>query len=194
MVLMDVPRSAKKLSAQLTLHEYLTLPEDTRAEIIDGVLRPMVRSNKRAREVQRRLANLIESRMPRQLRVSEEEVVVLKPDPPSSRIPDLSVFRGGTDPAGRTNHTPAADVLLVVEIVSPGSQTADRYEKPGEYARSGIPAFWRVELDPDIAVHVYNLFDGVYRDEGIHRRGGLLKDPTLPWLSIEVNDLLGRYA
>jgi Uma2 family endonuclease len=85
-------------------------------------------------------------------------------------------------------------VLLVVEVVSPGSQTVDRYEKPGEYARNGIPAFWRIELDPSIAVHVYRLVDGVYRDEGVYTRGGLIKDPTLPWLSIEVNDLLGDYA
>jgi hypothetical protein len=43
-------------------------------------------------------------------------------------------------------------------------------------------------------VHVYRLVDGVYRDEGTHRRGGLIKDLTLPWLSIEVNDLLGDYV
>lgn len=191
---MDLPRSAKKLSTQLTLHEYLTLPEDTRAEIVDGVLRPMVRSDKRSREVQRQLANMIENGKPHQLRVAEEEVVILQKDPPESRIPDITLFRAFSDPAGRTNHTAAADVLLVVEIVSPGSQSADRYEKPGEYARGGIPAFWRIELDPAIAVHVYKLVDGVYRDEGVYTRGGLIKDPTLPWLSIEVNDLLGDYA
>ena len=42
-------------------------------------------------------------------------------------------------------------------------------------------------------MHVYRLVDGVYR-EGTHRRGGLIKDLTLPWLSIEVNDLLGDYV
>lgn len=180
--------------SQLTLDEYLALPEDTRAEIVDGVLRPMVRSSKNGRRAQRRLASLLERQLPRGLRVEEEEVVVLRVDPADSRIPDVVVFRQAADPTGETNYTAAQDVLLVVEVVSPSSQTADRYEKPGEYARAGIPAFWRIELEPSISVHVYRLVDQVYRDEGVYTQGGLIKDPTLAWLSIEVNDLLGDYA
>jgi Uma2 family endonuclease len=179
---------------QLTLDEYLALPEDTRAEIVDGVLRPMVRANKKGREVQSVLKELLRRQKPKGLRVAEEEVVVLRVDPADSRIPDVVLFRGNADPTGDTNYTAAEDVLLVVEVVSPGSQTADRYEKPGEYARAGIPAFWRIELEPSISVHVYRLIDEVYRDEGVYTRGGLIKDPTLPWLSVEVNDLLGDYA
>jgi putative restriction endonuclease len=37
------------------------------------------------------------------------------------------------------------DVVLVVEIVSPGSRIRDRHEKPAVFAESGIPHFWRVE-------------------------------------------------
>ncbi len=194
MQLVAVPDGIAQPFRQLTLEEYLSLPEDTRAEIVDGVLRPMVRSNKRGRRVQRRLASLIEAQLPPVLRVEEEEVVVFRATPPEARIPDVVVFRAAADPTGATNYTPADDVRLVVEVVSPGTQTADRYEKPGEYARNGIPSFWRIELEPDISVSVYRLADGVYRDEGVYTRGGLIKDPTLDWLSIEVNDLLGDYA
>lgn len=181
-------------ASQLTLDEYLALPDDTRVEIVDGVLRPMVRSSKKSREVQSVLTGLLRTQKPGELRVAEEEVVVLREAPPDARIPDVAVFRPRSDLAGVTNFTPARDVLLVVEVVSPASQTADRYEKPGEYARAGIPAYWRIELEPSISVHVYRLIDQVYRDEGGYTRGGLIKDPTLPWLSIEVNDLLGDYA
>jgi Uma2 family endonuclease len=184
----------EQLVSQLTLDEYLSLPDDAPYEIVDGVLRPMVRSSKTGRRVQRRLASFMEGQLPRGLRVEEEELVVLREDPPDTRIPDVVLFRGNVDPTGKTNHTPAEAVLLVVEVVSPSSQTADRYEKPGEYARAGIPAFWRIELEPSISVHVYRLIDEVYRDEGVYTRGGLIKDPTLPWLSIEVNDLLGDYS
>ena len=41
---------------------------------------------------------------------------------------------------------------------------------------------------------VYRLVDGVYRDEGRFRRGGLIADPSLPWVSVEVNDLVGDYT
>jgi Uma2 family endonuclease len=174
----------------LTLDEYLSLPNDAPYEIVDGVLRPMVRASKTGRRVQRRLASFIEGQLPSGLRVEEEELVVLREDPAEARIPDVVVFREDVDPTGKTNHTPARAVLLVVEVVSPSSQTADRYEKPGEYARHDIPAFWRIELEPSISVHVYRLIDQVYRDEGVYTRGGLIKDPTMPWLSIEVNDLL----
>jgi Uma2 family endonuclease len=58
--------------------------------------------------------------------VAEGEVVVFRVTPPEARIPDVVVFRAGADPAGRTNHTAVADMVLVVEVVSPGSQTADR--------------------------------------------------------------------
>lgn len=194
MVLLELPTGRVDIGTPLTLDEYLALPEDTRAEIVDGVLRPMVRASKKGREVQSLLAQQIRRLKPSELRVAEEEVVVLQVTPPDARIPDLVVFRAGADPAGETTYTAARDVLLVVEVVSPGSQTADRYEKPGEYARNGIPAFWRIELEPSISVHVYRLVDDVYRDEGVYTRGGLIKDPTLPWLSVEVNDLLGDYA
>lgn len=37
-------------------------------------------------------------------------------------------------------------IRLVVEVVSPGSRRADRLIKPIDYARLGIPSYWRVEL------------------------------------------------
>jgi Uma2 family endonuclease len=194
MLLLDRPEGQIDAGTPLTLGEYLSLPEDTRAEIVDGVLRPMVRANKKGREVQSILAYLLRQQKPAGLRVAEEEVVVFRATPPEARIPDVVVFRAGADPTGQTNYTAASDVRLVVEVVSPGSQTADRYEKPAEYARNGIPAFWRIELEPAIEVNVYRLVNGVYRDEGVYTRGGLIKDPTLAWLSVEVNDLLGDYA
>lgn len=42
----------------------------------------------------------------------------------------------------------AADVLLAVEIVSPGSRNVDLHLKPFEYADAGIPHYWVVDLDP----------------------------------------------
>ena len=37
-------------------------------------------------------------------------------------------------------------MLLVAEIVSPGSETTDRIVKLDQYARAGIPFHWRLEL------------------------------------------------
>jgi hypothetical protein len=74
------------------------------------------------------------------------------------------------------------------------TQTADRDEKSAEYAHNGIPRYWRIELEPPIVVWTYHLVDGVYQDEGRFRLGGLVKDSTMHWISIEVTDLLGEFA
>jgi Uma2 family endonuclease len=193
LLLLDRPCAAEA-AMPMTLDEYLALPEDTRCEIVDGVPRPLVRPNKVHREVQHNLTHVLKVACPPDLAVSEEEVVTFSASPPHARIPDVVVYRADADPTGRRNHTAPADVLLVAEVVSESTQTADRYEKPAEYARAGVPAFWRVELDPEIVVWTYRLLDGVYHDQGQFAAGDQITDPELPWISVEVTGLLGRFA
>lgn len=193
MLLLDRP-VRDVLNIQLTLEEYLALPDDTRAEITDGLLRPMTRSGKRGRTVQRRLANKLEEQAPPALFVAEEEVVVLQVTPPTARIPDVTVYRRDAIVDPDANHIMAKDALLAVEIVSKGSETEDRYHKPGDYARNGIPHFWRIELNPDIEVVTYRLDGEIYREAGTFRRGQRVADSALSWLDVDVTDLLGPFA
>ena len=74
----------------------------------------------------------------------------------SGRIPDIAVIRS---PARRgVIWLDPAEVQLVVEIVSRGSEIADRAIKPGEYARAGIAHYWRIERKGASAtVHRYSL-------------------------------------
>lgn len=65
------------------------------------------------------------------------------------RVPDVTRFRAGYQPELRRSQFHPADVDLVVEIVSPESQTRDRVIKPEEYAAAGIPEFWLVEEHPE---------------------------------------------
>jgi Uma2 family endonuclease len=51
---------------------------------------------------------------------------------------------------------PASDVLLALEIVSPGSVAADRAIKPPMYERAGIPLYVRIEQAGPTA-HVFRL-------------------------------------
>jgi Uma2 family endonuclease len=181
-------------STPLTLDEYLSLPEDTRAEIVDGVLRPMVRPSQLHREVQVNVVNALKAQRPRGVRVAFDEVVKFRSDPPTARIPDVVVYRVGSNASGQRNFTPVADVILAVEVVSEGTRTADRYEKPAEYARHGIPGFWRIELEPSIGVWTYRLVDGVYSDEGRYRLGEIITHPGLDWIAVDVTGLLGDFA
>ena len=62
-----------------------------------------------------------------------------------TRIPDLLVVR--SQEPERHFFTPF-EVVLAVEIESPGSHVEDRVVKPAIYAAHGIPSFWRIELGP----------------------------------------------
>jgi Uma2 family endonuclease len=46
----------------------------------------------------------------------------------------------------------ACEVLLVVEIVSPGSRRTDHMIKRDEYADAGIPHYWIVDLDGPVTL------------------------------------------
>jgi Uma2 family endonuclease len=65
----------------------------------------------------------------------------------------------------RLTRVPVADVVLVVEIVSPGSRRMDHVMKLHEYAKAGIENYWIV--DPDAPAHerflAYRLDDDIYR-------------------------------
>jgi Uma2 family endonuclease len=70
------------------------------------------------------------------------------------RIPDLVVWsKAQADGVW----LPAADVLLAVEIISPGSEGVDTVTKRNEYAAAGIPQYWVVGQDPAQSVTMHRL-------------------------------------
>jgi Uma2 family endonuclease len=61
------------------------------------------------------------------------------------------------------HYSTSDQVVIAVEVVSPGTKRRDRLEKPAEYAAAGIPFYWRIEQDP-VHVFAYELgADGTYR-------------------------------
>ena len=93
----------------------------------------------------------------------------------SGRSPDVVVRRSPR--TGRTVWISPDDVLLIVEIVSPGSVELDRYLKPVEYARAGVHHFWRIERDGPATAHLFGL--GIGSDGSpiyVPRRTALLED------------------
>ena len=70
------------------------------------------------------------------------------------RIPDLVVW---SKEQGDGVWLSVADVLLVVEIVSPGSEGMDLVTKHKEYAAAGIPQYWVVDQDQPQSVTMHRL-------------------------------------
>jgi Uma2 family endonuclease len=76
------------------------------------------------------------------------------PDRDGARIPDLTVW---ARPQPRSVWLALADLLLVIEIVSPGSEAMDDVVKRREYGRAGIPQYWVVDRDAAQTVTLYKL-------------------------------------
>ncbi|MDG4764357.1 Uma2 family endonuclease [Solwaraspora sp. WMMD406] len=76
------------------------------------------------------------------------------------RIPDLVVWSKAQNDGV---WLPVTDVLLVVEIISPGSEATDTAAKPIEYADAGIPQYWTIGQDPTQTVTMYRLDGDRYR-------------------------------
>lgn len=78
------------------------------------------------------------------------------------RIPDVSVW---SEPPAPGVWLSVAGLVLVIEIVSPGSEAMDEVVKPREYASAGIPQYWVVGRDGAHTVTLYRLAgDGCYRE------------------------------
>jgi Uma2 family endonuclease len=98
------------------------------------------------------------------------------------------------DAAARmSSKVPPTEVILAVEIVSPGSVTLDRFAKPALYAEAGIPFYWRIETFNGVEVHTHRLnpINGTYVADGLFTT---LIEVAEPWpIKIPVSRFTPRF-
>jgi Uma2 family endonuclease len=145
-----------------TVEDLDGLPDDgLRYELVDGSLLvsppPTVGHNAAAFE----LGVLLRAAVGDSWRVVPAPGVRL--DLRNYREPDLVVVRREAIGARLAD---ACDVLLAVEVMSPSSVTDDRVTKPAQYARAGIPHYWRLERGGVPVLVTHELAGGVYRETG----------------------------
>ncbi|MGH3283040.1 MAG: Uma2 family endonuclease [Trebonia sp.] len=140
---------------QVTAVEYDSWTEEQCAgiEIVDGMVVVSPSASKRHNRLARLLANALDAAAGPEWNADSDFDVRLQDVPLTNRRPDVVVYR-----ADSIDITPTRPehVLLVIEIVSPGSETTDRVVKPDQYARAGIAFYWRVELTVSGAPVVYS--------------------------------------
>jgi Uma2 family endonuclease len=168
-----------------TFDQLVELPEDDcRYEVVDGLLLVSPPPSQEHQLIANGLLQQLLAQCPPSWRVLLEFALPLGTD---GRVPDLCVIRAGA-PSARGN-TPfpigPEHFGLVVEVVSPRSRKTDRFAKPGEYAEAGVPLFWRVELEPELAVHAFRLSSGAYVDDVVVRGAG--GPCPVPWGSADLD-------
>ncbi|WP_239164315.1 Uma2 family endonuclease [Actinoplanes palleronii] len=149
-----------------TVDDLDALPDDgTRRELIDGVLHVTPSPAPTHQVLAARLMVALEESCPAHLHVTQSNDVILSMQ--RLFVPDVLVT---TDEAAeRDGKFIAKEVVLAVEIVSPGSQSMDRVLKPALYAKAGIPFYWLIERSGGLTVHAHQLAPGedVYQPVGI---------------------------
>ncbi|OZV81115.1 hypothetical protein CA850_13345 [Micromonospora echinospora] len=135
--------------ADYTLADLLALPDDApRVELVDGVIQVTPSPTLDHQSISFLLCRWLADHAPEHLRATLAVGVALNAN--TSRQPDVLLHRAGI--AADQSLLRPEDVVLAVEVVSPGTRRVDRFAKPGEYAAAGIPYYWRIEQDP---VHLY---------------------------------------
>lgn len=143
----------------ITQVEYDALPDEVRRqiEVIDGHVFVCRSGTPQHNNVARRLANSLEQAAPAEpctgvVTDFEMHYVRSRPASPgfSFRRPDVALYRCIED----DRKLMTSDVLVVVEVVSPGSEYTDTVDKCAEYANEGIPIYLVVHLDVDRRVKI----------------------------------------
>ncbi|MFF0294490.1 Uma2 family endonuclease [Kitasatospora sp. NPDC004614] len=152
---------------QITASEYESWSAEqcSGIEIVDGMVVVSPSASIRHNRLARVLANALDAAGGAEWNADTDFDVRLQDVPLNNRRPDVVVYRADAIDVVpiRPEH-----VLLVVEVVSPGSETTDRVVKVDQYARAGIGFYWRVEQAatglPLVYTHVLDPASGSYRD------------------------------
>jgi Uma2 family endonuclease len=172
-----------------TEKDLLALPDDgQRHELVEGSLIVSPPPAGRHQGVASRLLRRLADQSPPAFEVVEALGVRMPGG--SVLVPDLLVVDADALWNNHSGIVEAGIVHLVVEIVSPGSVTMDRFVKPVIYAKAGIQAFWRVELEKGPAVSIYRLGEGTYALEGSAGSGELLKVAGPFSITLDPSDLV----
>jgi Uma2 family endonuclease len=154
-----------------TVDDLFTLPDlPPHTELIDGSLVFVSAQRDFHTVTTDLLVTGLRRTAPPEMRVRREMTVVLNDR--NAPEPDLCVVDARVVD-GESSRYRAEDVVLVVEVVSPESESRDRETKPLKYARAGIPHFWLVERagsdhHPVVHMYVLDLPTRAYGLTGIH--------------------------
>ncbi|HEV8558170.1 MAG TPA: Uma2 family endonuclease [Actinophytocola sp.] len=176
----------------LTAADYDALPEEIchQIEVVDGQVVVSPSPRRPHQRVVQRLVNILDAACDPEFTAVIDVDLRLRDVPLLNRRPDIVVYNSAipSDEVLRPQHC-----LLVVEVMSPGSVSTDRTDKPAEYATAGINHFWRLEFDAGerkLTVFRYRLdpTTRVYTSAGMSTGKMVVSDPFE--VSVDLDELM----
>lgn len=148
----------------LTLEEWDALPEDLSRhyELAEGVLVVAPRPAPHHQQAAGNLMVDLNRQLPSTLRANQDvEVVIESSFPATVRAPDVVVTSESLYQRN-PSRIDVGEVLLAVEIISPGTRRTDRVLKAVEYAAAGIPHYWVIDLTEPASITTCTLVGTEY--------------------------------
>jgi len=179
----DVPGPKQ---GEWTYNHYAALPDDgKRYEVVNGVLYMSPSPNWPHQEIAgafyRHLYSYVESHGIGGAFIAPLDVQL---GPKDVFQPDVVVLLKTSREKLKKRHI-VGPPDLVVEVVSPGSETHDRYRKIAAYARGGVPEYWIA--DPGSrTVEVLSLVGSEYQSLGVYEGKATLPSLIVPGLATHV--------
>ncbi len=153
------PDPVRQRLADQTIEDVLGLPDDApRVELVDGVMLVVPSPAIDHQDIASLTWLWLRRHAPAGLKAVQAVGVAVSMT--TTYEPDVLLRhdRGG----GSRHYLTPDEVVLAVEVVSPGTRARDRLAKPAGYADAGIPFYWRIEQRP-VRVHAYALDGGIYK-------------------------------
>ncbi len=168
----------------LTADDYAKLPEDLRAELIDGELVMSPSPDPAHQTLVLRLVRALD----RHLGPSSDCRLLFAPcdvllDKHNVLQPDVLVLPEGTQAAPRPWKIPLP--VFVIEVISPSTETRDRGVKLERYRARGVQEAWIVDQD-EKTIDVLDLAAGT---SAVCRPGDAARSTALPGFSLDVAKL-----
>jgi len=181
---------ARRLFTTAEYHKLIeigVLKEDDRFELVNGEIVEMSPIGPRHASCVNRMNTLLGDKARKRAIISVQNPITLTDY--SEPQPDLALLKPRADFYASAHPTPA-DALVIIEVADSTVET-DRRNKIPIYAFAGVPEVWLVDLVNDrIEVHS-NPFKGVYQEVRIIQRGQNVISPSLPFLKLKADEVLG---
>ena len=177
-----------KPKPKFTIHDYMSTPEGTRYQLLDGELifapSPTVKHQTLLANLYRLVYAFVSETNLGRVWFAPLDVVLSDHDVAQ---PDLMfVSNEGANIVTGGNVQGAPD--LVVEILSPSTSGYDQGYKRALYALHGVSEYWLVDPDAE-TVEVLVLGEESFNSYSVLRTGETLESPLLEGLSLPLEDL-----
>jgi Uma2 family endonuclease len=185
---------------RMSLEEYLTYDDgtETRYELVDGVLVAMGTESTINTEIAVFLISVFMGLGIPYYRLGFKQKIEVESNYASARDPDLIVHTKESKLAikGRKEaclFLNEPNPLIVIEVVSPGTESTENYQrdyeqKPKEYVARGIPEMWLI--DPARSVVLVLTLSGDAYQEATFTGNQVIKSPTFPGLTLTAIEVL----